>query len=160
MNSFDKKKTTVEQAINRLAAWCSRAERCIYDVRKKLDAYDFSEDEKGKIISRLVSERFIDEIRFVRAYVNCKTKYNRWGAVKIRYELLKKNIPETLIDYALVAIQPEENIERLAELLARKRKSVRGENEYEIRQKLLRFALSRGFSFEDAEKAMESYKEK
>ncbi len=144
-----------ENALHLLAAYCSRAERCIYDIKKKLLQWEIPEKEQYNILKRLQDENFLDEERFCRAYVNDKSKYSKWGAYKIRFELKKKQIPDTIIRAALNNIAPDENKERLLQLLQTKQKNVKGNNEFEIRQKLMRFAAGRGFSIEEIEKALE-----
>ena len=143
-----------EQALHRLATYCSRAERCISDVRRKMDDWEIPADQQNQIIRQLQKEKFLDEERYCKAFVNDKSRYNRWGIYKIRYELRKKQLPETLIREALKNLNPEENLERLRLLIEQKKKSVKGKNDFEIRQKLLRFAASRGFSQEEIEKVM------
>jgi len=142
-------KLSYEQALHRLAAYCSRAERCIFDVSRKMDEWEIPSEQQNQIIQKLQKEKFLDEERYCKAFVNDKTKYNRWGIHKIRFELKKKQIPEPLIREALKNLDPEENRERLRLLIDQKMKSVKGKNEWEIRQKLMRFASSRGFSQDD-----------
>jgi len=144
-------KLNYEQALHRLAAYCSRAERCIGDVRRKMDEWELPVEQQNQIIQRLRKEKFLDEERYCKAFVSDKTKYNRWGIHKIRFELRKKQIPESMIGEALKNMDPEENRERLQLLIEQKKKSVKGKNEWEIRQKLLRFAAGRGFSQEEIE---------
>jgi regulatory protein len=146
-------KLNYEQALRRLAAYCSRAERCIWDVRRKMDEWEISPGQQNQIIQKLQKEKFLDEERYCKAFVNDKTRYNRWGIYKIRYELKKKQISESLIQEVLKTVDPEENRERLRQLIEQKKKTVKGKNEWEIRQKLLRFAASRGFSQEDIDLA-------
>lgn len=140
------KQLSPEEALNKLAAYCSTAERCVDDVRKKLIRWQIPEKNHPDIISRLQQEHFLDETRFCRAYVNDKLKFNKWGIGKIKFELLKKNIPAKMIDEIINEIDPEINRNILCQLLSKKKPAIRGENEYEIRQKLMRFALSRGFN--------------
>jgi regulatory protein len=145
---------TYEQALHRLAAYCSRAERCIYDVRRKMEAWEIPDVEQDKIIQYLRREKFLDESRYCRAFVNDKVRYNRWGGYKIKYELKKRQLPEPLIKEALENMDPAESKEQLRQLLQNKRKTLQGKNEFEIRQKLMRFAVARGFSLEDIEKIL------
>ena len=142
-------KLNYEQALHRLAAYCSRTERCVFDVSRKMDEWEIPSEQQNQIVQKLQKEKFLDEERYCKAFVNDKTKYNRWGIHKIRFELKKKQIPEPLIREALKNLDPEENRERLRLLIEQKMKSVKGKNEWEIRQKLMRFAASRGFSQED-----------
>ncbi|MCL1938488.1 MAG: RecX family transcriptional regulator [Candidatus Azobacteroides sp.] len=143
-----------EQALFRLAAYCSRGERCIFDVCQKMRQWEIAEEDQKKIVQRLQDEKFLDENRFCRAYVNDKWKCSHWGIRKIAAGLKRKQIPAALIREALSGIDAEENREQLYQLLAAKRKTVKGESEYEIRQKLIRFALGRGFAWNDIEAAM------
>ncbi|MDR1633116.1 MAG: RecX family transcriptional regulator [Dysgonamonadaceae bacterium] len=138
-----------EQALNKLANYCGRSERCISDVRKKLDAWEIAKDEQDKIIRRLQQDKFLDESRYCKAFVNDKSKYAHWGAFKIEYELKKKQLPEDLIREALENLDPEENREQLRQLINRKRKLVKGKDEFEIRRKLICFAVGRGFALEE-----------
>ena len=147
-------KINYEQALHRLAAYCSRAERCVFDVRRKMDGWEIPSEQQNQIIQKLKKENFLNEERYCKAFVNDKTKYNRWGIYKIRFELKRKQIPEELIVEALKNLDPEENREQLKSLIEQKMKSVKGKNEWEIRQKLMRFATSRGFSQEDIEKIL------
>ena len=137
---------TYEQALRRSAAYCSRAERCSWDIRRKMDEWEIPTEQQNRIILQLQKEKFIDEERYCKAFVNDKSQYNRWGINKIRFELQKKQLPESFIREALKNLDPEENRERLRLLIEQKKKSVKGKNEWEIRQKLLRFAAGKGFS--------------
>ena len=148
------KPITYEQALHRMAAYCSRAERCTHDIRQKLIRWELPTDQQNKIVQRLQQEKFLDESRFCHAFANDKSKYNQWGSYKIKYELKKRNIPEDLIKEALQAINPEESRKQLRQLLQNKIKTVKGKNDFEVRQKLIRFAASRGFSLEEIEKVL------
>lgn len=148
------KKISYEQALKRLAAFCSKAERCKADIKKKLDYWEIPGQEQVLIIKELENNNFLNEDRYASAFINDKSKYNKWGAVKIRFELKKKGIAVSVIDRHLTSIDREENLERLRLLLINKQKTVKGKNPYEVRQKLIRFALGRGFTFEEIEKVL------
>jgi regulatory protein len=77
---------------------------------------------------------------------------------KIKYALKKKQIPDAFIQASLENLDPDENREQLRQLLERKRQSVNGKNELEIRQKLMRFAVGRGFSIEAVEKELSLFR--
>ena len=155
MNRFPSSfEMTYEQALHRLAAYCSRAERCSWDIRRKMDEWTIPAEQQDQIIRQLQKEKFLDEERYCKAFVNDKAQYNRWGIHKIRFELRKKQLPEPLISEALRNLDPKENRARLQLLITQKKKSVKGKNEWEIRQKLLRFAASKGFSQEEIERVL------
>ncbi|GHU79042.1 regulatory protein RecX [Bacteroidia bacterium] len=126
----------------------------MYDIRRKLDTWEIAKEDQHQIIRRLQQEKFLDESRYCKAFVNDKSKYAHWGVHKINYALKKKQIPADLIREALENLNPEENREQLRLLIEQKRKTVKGKNEFEIRQKLMRFAVGRGFALEEIEKIL------
>jgi len=144
-------KLSYEQALHRLATYCSHVERCEWDIRRKMEAWELPPEQQDAIVQRLRKEKFIDEERYCKAFVNDKTKYNHWGIHKIFFELKKKQLPESFIREALKNLDSKENLEHLRLLIAQKKKSIKGNNEWQIRQKLLLFAISRGFSPRDIE---------
>ena len=149
------KQLSESEALHQSAAYCSLADRCIDDVRKKLARWEIELPIQNRIIQRLIQEHFLDEERFCRAFVNDKVKFNKWGVNKIKFELRKRNIPDDLIQSALNTINPEENQERLLQLLVAKKKSLKGKNDFEIQQKLMRFAAGRGFAVDDILRVIE-----
>lgn len=147
-------KLSEPQALNRIAAYCSRAERCEYDVRKKLVSWELNEEEVKRIIDRLKKERFLDDSRFCRSFVNDKLKFNKWGKTKIIYELRKRRIPETIYSPILSELSGDEFEKQLIHILSIKAKTVKGKNEYDRKTKLIRFALGRGFPMDLAIKCV------
>ena len=79
------KQISESEMLHRAAAYCSASERCIQDVEKKIKAAGLAGEESDRIVSRLLQERFIDESRFARYFVNDKLRFNKWGRVKINY---------------------------------------------------------------------------
>ncbi len=141
---------TEKEMLHRAAAYCSSAERCIQEVEKKIADAGLSPEASERIISHLVKEKFIDESRFSQSFVNDKLRFNKWGRVKIGYELRKKNIPSSCYSDALESINEEEYHSILLSLLKAKKKSTRGKDERDIFYKLLRFAAGRGFESNEA----------
>ena len=133
------------EMLNTLAKYCSQAERCLYDVRKKIKAEGLSEEAEKRITDYLISDRFIDEKRFCRSFVNDKFKFNHWGRIKICYELKSRNIPQHTYSEAIDTINEDEYIAILADMLKSKKRTVKGRSPQDIFQKLCRFAASRGF---------------
>ncbi|MBP5259014.1 MAG: RecX family transcriptional regulator [Paludibacteraceae bacterium] len=129
------------------AAWCAAAERCMADVRAKLDATTLDEDQKQAVIDYLQAGGYLDEARYARAFVHDKFRFAGWGRIKIRYALRMKRVDENAVSEALGTLDEEEYLERVKTLLAAKKRSLSGDARA-IRAKLLRFAASRGFETE------------
>lgn len=150
----NKRKYTEQEAYIRLSALCASGEHCCYDIHKKMKNWELPEGAEERIVERLAKEKFIDENRFAKAFVRDKFRYNRWGKIRIQQELRLRQIPQRIIDEALEEIESDDNLSTLAEIINKKRPSVRGKNEYEIKGKLIRFALGRGFSMDDITKVI------
>ena len=135
-------------ALTKVMAMCSQSERCRFDIVAKLRQWELSEDEIAAAIDYLVKERFLDEERFVRFYVNDKLRFNKWGKVKLSFMLRQKQIPETVVREALDQINDDLYVKTLRNLLKIKLKSVKGASDYERKGKLAVFAQSHGFEAE------------
>lgn len=140
---------TETDALSRLAAYCSTAEHCRAEVTEKLQRWGMPYDAIGRIINRLEQESYIDEERYCRAFIHDKYRFAKWGKIKIGQALVLKKIPQRTFSPFLNEIDEEEYLTVLNSLLAAKRKSIHAENEFELNNKLVRFALSRGFEMKD-----------
>ena len=125
---------TEEEALNRMAAYCSAAEHCKAEVNEKLQKWGLPYEVINRIIDRLVVEKFIDEERYCRAFVNDKFRFAKWGKMKI---------------------DREEYLAILGDLIAAKRKSIHAKDEFELNGKLIRFAMSRGFEMDDIRRCVQ-----
>jgi len=132
-------------SLNKSMAQCSHKELCKDDIRKKLSLWGVENDDIEKIIGILIREKFIDENRYASAFVRDKYKYNKWGKVKIAVHLKSKKIPSEIIGTALDSIDHEHYIIFLRGLLEVHRRTVKAKNQMDLKAKLLRFALSKGF---------------
>lgn len=140
---------TEDIALNKLASYCVSAERCKSDLIDKLKRWELPADTIERVIAKLEKEKFIDEERFCRAFVKDKFRFAKWGKKKIAQALYYKNISQSISYKYLDEINQEEYIELLTDLLNAKRKTIRAKDAFELNGKLIRFALSRGFEFED-----------
>lgn len=144
-----KRMISENDAMIRLTAKCAGAEYCRADIRKMMSRWELPEGVADKIIKRLQDERYIDEQRYAHAFVRDKFRYNHWGWIRIEQELKRRGIAQEYIDEAKEEISEDANLEALRKIIESKRHTVKGKNEYEVNAKLFRFALSRGFSYED-----------
>jgi regulatory protein len=139
------KQQSESELLHKMAAWCSLAERCLQDVQTKLTATGLPPDAQERIIARLLKEKFIDESRFACSFVNDKLRFNKWGRVKIAYELNKRKIAPAIRTEALERIDEQTYQDILLAVLKAKKKTVKGATDRDVFTKLLRFAAGRGF---------------
>jgi regulatory protein len=139
-----------QEWLQRLAAYCTAAERCAEDVRRKLHGSGLSAEAEERVIARLRAEKFIDEERYCRSFVHDKLRFNRWGRIKISAELHQRRLPSESVSAVLAAIDPDEYAGVLYAVLQAKRRSLRNKDTHDTWHKLLRFALSHGFEHAEA----------
>jgi len=139
---------TEQEAFYKLSAMCASAEHCLYEMSEKMRRWQVPDDERERVLQRLVDEKFVDEERYCRSFVADKIRYNGWGRRKVEQALAAKRIQRDISSGVLDEISDEEYADVLRPLIRNKRKSVKAASEYELNQKLIRFALGRGFSFD------------
>ena len=139
---------TEQEAYLRLTALCAQAEHCQQEMRDKMKRWTVDETVQNRIIARLVKERYIDDERYARAFVKDKIRYNKWGRRKVQQALWLKHIDADIQQKVLDEIDEKEYLDVLRPLLKLKRKTIKAQSDYELNQKLLRFALRRGFTFD------------
>jgi regulatory protein len=142
------KEMTEKDALFKLTTLCSQAEHCTYEMLEKMRRWEMSDESQARVMERLVSERYVDDERYARAFVRDKIRYNKWGRRKVEQTLWMKHIDKNIQEQVLGEVDDDEYLSVLRPLLKQKRRSVKAANDYELNQKLVKFALSRGFTYD------------
>ena len=150
-----KRPKTAEQALASLMRLCARAERSSGDAMRLMATWMVPEGDRQRVLQRLIKDRFIDDSRYDEAFVREKSNLSAWGEYKIRATLRRKGIADEIINNALQQMPTEQNIERLTERLKRKMRTIKYDTTYQLKTKLIRHALSLGFSMDDVLKCVE-----
>lgn len=139
------KPLTPDQVLDKMAKYCAYQERCVKDVKDKLKTFDIPQEEKTKILDYLLDNRFVNDERFAKIFVQSKSNQNDWGTNKIRYHLIQKGIAKDIIEEALGQTDEEVYRQRLIEILKTKSKTVKAANDFEKKRKLAAYAMQKGF---------------
>ncbi len=146
---------TENEAYLTLTALCARAEHCQWEMLEKMRRWEMTEEAQARVMARLVEERYVDDERYARAFVNDKVRYNKWGRRKVDQALWQKHIDEGVRQRVLDEVDDETYLAVLRPLLQQKRKATKAASDYELNQKLVRFALGRGFTYDIIEQCLE-----
>lgn len=112
--------------------------------------------EAETIIERLRIEQFIDDERYALAFARDYTRFQKWGSLKIVHALRAKGIPSNIIKSVLLQIDAEGISVDFEELIRKKLQSFPPtENGQKLYAKLVRFALSRGFTLDEAHEGVQ-----
>ena len=123
--------------------FCDYQERCIYDVKNKLQTWKASDSTIERIINRLEKEDYINEERFAVTFAVGKLRNNKWGRTKIFYSLSQKHIPEIYIQMGLNEIDEEEYLNTLKSVLNSKK--INESDDFKRKAKLVKYAQQKGF---------------
>lgn len=132
-------------AYDKAALLCSRSEKCTSEILGKLKLWGLSSEETEPVIEKLKDEKYLDDERFARAFVKDKFRFNHWGKQKIAHILRAKNISPEIQELAFEEIVEDDYSDDLRKLLTDKAKTIKSKDKYDKRNKLMRFALGRGF---------------
>lgn len=147
--------TQREQQLAKIRHFCAYRDRCHAEVRYKLLEMKVYGDELEEMMAELITDGFLNEERYARSYVRGKFRINGWGRNKIIPALKLKKIHPSLIKQALTEIDEDEYLEHIRQVLDKKNVSLTEESGYEKKQKLIRYALLKGFEPEIIEQMID-----
>ncbi|HKJ42421.1 MAG TPA: regulatory protein RecX [Sunxiuqinia sp.] len=134
-----------KEAYQKAAILCSKSEKCGHDIILKLKGWELDDDDANAVLDRLIEEKFVDDERFARSFVRDKFRFNKWGKMKIAYQLKAKRVNSTTIEAALGEINDDGYWGVLVEMIRGKNRGLKAANLYDRKAKLMRFAQGRGF---------------
>ena len=146
-----------EVALGKATALCSQSEHCKAQIMEKLSLWGVSVQDAYNIMDYLEKEKYIDNKRFARAYCHDKFCYNHWGRIKIRQMLRHLRLSDEEIEEGMQAINDDDYLEALNDVLQAKDRSLREKDIYLRKAKLVRHLLSRGFETDLAVDAVNEY---
>ena len=133
---------------NKLRHYCAYQERCHEEVRTKLLSLKIYGSDLEEIINKLIEDDFLNEERFAKAYAGGKFRIKKWGRGKIINELKKRKVSAYCIKKGMEEIGEEDYLNTLNKLLSATIKKYKTNNDYETKNKVARYLISRGFESE------------
>ena len=138
-------KISSSQALGKIQKYCAYQERSHQEVRNRLKSFNLSSDESSEIISRLITDNFLNEERFAKAFAGGKFRMKKWGRNKIVHELESLGLTKKCIAFGLKEIDVSDYDKTLRSLVKNKAEEISEPNLYAKRNKVARFAISKGY---------------
>ena len=146
-----------EAMLNRMRNLCARGERCSADIRRKLA--DLPPDEAEAVLDTLVREGYVDDARYARAFARDKSALQGWGSLKIKLALQRKGIGAAAIAAAIGEIDAKAAGARMEQVLRAKWKALdREANPARKEAKFYRYALARGYGYEEIKRMYDHFR--
>ena len=132
-------------AIKKIENWCAYQERSQQEVRDKLYKWQLKSNEVEEIIAELISNNFLNQERFAKAYVSGKFNIKKWGRLKIKQGLQFKKVPEKLIQIVLSEIDADKYFETICRLAEKKEALMKEKDPFKKKLKLEAYLQNKGF---------------
>lgn len=136
-----------KKVLGRLQNQCARREYCTADIMEKaIKAMEDDREAAAEIVASLKEDGYVSDLRYASAFAREKASLTGWGPVKIRFALAAKKIDRDTIAAALEEIDSDKADEKLRRLLEQKWHTLQDDPQGKL--KLLKFALSRGYNYD------------
>lgn len=145
---------TEADALRRLQSLCAQSEHAEGELMEKMRQWGIDEGTQARIMQQLTQARYVDDHRFAEAFIHDKIAFNGWGRRKIAQALWAKHVDEAVYTPLLDAVDEAQYLEALRPLVRQKYRSVKAKTEYERAMKVIKFAVGRGFEFEEVQKCL------
>ncbi|MBS6600933.1 MAG: recombination regulator RecX [Clostridium sp.] len=124
------------------------------EMEKRLLEKGYNLEEINETLKFLERYNFINDESYTKAFIKNKTKTQ--GKQKIKYALKNKGVSEEIIEEELSNLDMKKEKEK-ANILALKKYNIlikRENDKYKIKEKIIRFLISRGYNYEVAKDAV------
>jgi regulatory protein len=142
-----KRKRTYDPATAflKISHYCAYQERSHKEVRNKLYEYGLHKNDVEEVISKLITDGFLNEERFAKAFAGGKFRMKKWGRNKIVHELQSLGVTPRCIRTGLQSIDDSDYRKVLKDLLKKKLAQTSESNAFKKRDKVARFAIGKGY---------------
>ena len=114
----------------------------------KLKSWGLIQEAIDLLIIELVQFNFLNEERYARSFARGKFRIKKWGKLKIRMALKKRDVYFKYIDLAMLEIDDKTYLNTLKELLQKKKDALKETNSYKRKMKLIRYLVTRGYEYD------------
>jgi regulatory protein len=101
--------------------------------------------EVDELLSYLITEGFLNEERFAKAFTGGKFRIKKWGRIKITHALESKGLTRNCIRIGLKEIGEEDYSRALHELLKAKIAELDETNIFVLRDKASKYVILKGY---------------
>lgn len=144
-----KKLSADDKAYNLALAYAVRRMRSEWELKDYLRRKEYDEALSQVILERLDRIGMIDDARFAEAWVRNRRLLKSVSKRRLSQELHQKHVATEVIEQALHNDETDENAV-LKELIARKRKQLK----YQDNLKLMQYLARQGFGYDDIKSAL------
>jgi regulatory protein len=129
----------------------SRRARSEWELRDYLKRKDYSPEVIDAVLLQLADYGYVDDKKFAETWVANRRLLKATSARRLKQELKQKRVSDDVIDQVLEEDETDE-LEVLKDLVARKRKQTK----YQDNLKLMQYLSRQGYNYDDIKSALQS----
>ena len=130
-----------KSALNKIINYCNYRDRSTKEIKIKLLDLNYSIEIIDSAISQAIELKIVDNFRFSKSFSRGKNQKNRWGKIKIAYELKNKGLNNKEITFGIESIEEKTYYKILMKSIEiYKRKSKNFE-----KNKLIKHLINKGY---------------
>jgi len=114
----------------------------------KLKSWGLIQEAIDQLIIELIEFNFLNEERYARSFARGKFRIKKWGKLKIRVALKKREVYFKCIDFAMLEIDDKTYLTTIKELLQKKNDILKETNLYKRKMKLINYLVNRGYEYD------------
>ena len=137
-----------KEALAKIQHYCAYQERSHKEVKSKLFEYGLYASVVDELISHVITQGFLNEERFAKAFAGGKFRIKKWGKLKIQNELEFLGVSKRNITTALKEIDRVEYTKTLKSLINKKASQTTEQNSFKRKNLIARFVISKGYETE------------
>jgi regulatory protein len=134
-----------QEAKGKIQRYCAYQERSHQEVRNKLFEYGLGRSDVDEIMVYLITEGFLNEERYAKAFTGGKFRMKKWGRLKIIHALEAQGLTTNCIKSGLQEIDADDYEKTLTQFLEKKRSENEEDNIYRKRDRLSKAAILKGY---------------
>ncbi len=156
MEKRKRRQPSRDEMLLRMAGLCAASEQCVSGIKAKVLKAGLTPEDADAITLYLVENKYIDDLRFARAFAADKVRFSGWGRMKIRMALRLKGISDGYVADAMSYIKESDYSEALSKAISAKARQL-DLSDVADRQRLYRHLASRGFESQVIVAAIREY---
>jgi regulatory protein len=119
----------------------------ITKLKQKYHHAEFIEET----VNNLIQNNYLDDAKFAAEFIEEKGKVKLWGSRKIKMELRKRGVANTILNDESVETRLEDSSESLEKAARKKYKLLQNRNlpEDKLKQKLITYLIGKGFEYDE-----------
>ena len=134
--------------------YCAYQERSHAEVKHKLFTLGLSKIAVEALLAKLIEENYLNEERFATSFARGKFSLKKWGRIKIKQELMLKQVSLTNIKTSLKEIDEADYLQTLLRLVEKKYASLASEDDLGRQFKTIQYLLQKGYEMPLVQQAL------